>query len=292
MDLSIIIVNWNTRELLQKCLVSLFRFTANVSYEIFVVDNASSDDSAAMVKNNFPELKLIINKTNLGFAKANNLAINHATGRYVLLLNPDTELIDNALGDLVAFMDSNPAAAIAGSKLLFPNGSLQSSVRRLPRLADQFLILLKFHNFLPNLLPIKKYYCADFDYNSPKEVEQVMGAAMLIRREVFAQIGPLDEKFWFIFEEVDFCERALAAGLKIYYYPNAAIIHYKGQSMSRHKILARQINFNHNLFYYFRKHRPFYQLIILWLTQPISLLFALLDQSFNIQKIFGKNKNL
>lgn len=292
MDLSVIIVNWNTRELLQKCLASLFRFTANVSYEIFVVDNGSSDDSALMVEKNFPVVKLIASKENLGFAKANNLAIKQSSGRYIFLLNPDTELLDNALGALVAFMDSKPTAAIAGPKLLFPDGSLQSSVRSLPLLVDQLLILLKLHNFLPNLLPIKKYYCANFDYNAMSEVEQVMGAAMIIRREVFDHIGLLDEKFWFIFEEVDFSERALKQGLKIYYYPDAVIIHHKGQSMSRHKNLARQINFNHNLFYYFRKHRPFYQFALLWLLQPVSLLLAVLDQLLNIKKFIGKNRDL
>ena len=115
---------------------------------------------------------------------------------------------------------------------------------------------------------------------------------MLVRRQVFDKVGLLDEKVWLIFEEVDFCQRAKDAGFKIYFTPQAQIIHHKGKSFAQRKTLAKQINFNRNLFYYFKKHKPFYQLFFLWLLQPISLLLALIDQLFGIKKRVGKNKDL
>ena len=132
----------------------------------------------------------------------------------------------------------------------------------------------------------------DFNYDKLTQVDQVMGAAMLIRKKIFNQLGLLDEKFWLIFEEVDFCQRALAAGYKIYFTPTAQIIHHKGESFAQHKTFAKQINFNRNLFYYFKKHKPFYQFFFLWLLQPLSLCLALIDQLFGLRKKLGKNKDL
>jgi len=292
MELSIIIVNWNVKDLLVKSLTSIFKYIQNVNFEVFVVDNNSHDGSIHLIQQKFPQVKLIQNKHNLGFAKANNQAIRQASGDYVLLLNPDTELIDSSLTEMLAFIKNKPVCTIVGPKLLHSDKTTQASLRKFPGFWDQFFILLKLHNFFPNLKPIKKYHMFDFNYDEIIQVEQIMGAAMLINKKVFDKIGLLDENMWLIFEEVDFCKRAIDVGCHIYFYAPTQIIHHKGESFSQHKALVKQINFNHNLFYYFRKHKPFYQFILLWLLQPFSLFLAWLDQLFNFKKIFGKNKNL
>lgn len=292
MDLSIIIVSWNTQDLLAKCLSSIFNFTRSLDFEVFVVDNASTDNTPAMLQRDFPQVHLIANKDNLGFAQANNQAINQAQGNYILLLNPDTEVFDSSLSHLLDFMASHPEIDILGPKLLHSDKTTQASLRRFPKFWDQFLILLKLHNFFPNLSPLKKYHMFDFSYDEPAPVDQIMGAAMLIRKELFDKIGLLDEKFWLLFEEVDFCRRAKNAGAKIYFTPQAQIIHHKGESFSQRQALSKQINFNRNLFRYFRKHKPYYQLVFLWLLEPLSLLLALIDQLFNLKGKVGKNRDL
>ena len=221
MKLSIIIVSWNVGDLLNQCLSSIFKQLQNINFEVFVVDNASQDNSVELVSQQFSQVKLIINKNNAGFARANNQAIKQSCGEYILLLNPDTQLIDSSLIDLIKFVEQKKDAAIVGPKLLYPDKSTQASVRRLPSFWDQFFILLKLHNFFPYLGPLKKYHMLDFAYDKVSEVDQTMGAAMLIRREVFDKVGLFDEKFWAIFEEVDFCQRAKAAGFKIYFNPIA-----------------------------------------------------------------------
>ncbi len=294
MDLSIIIVTWNVKGLLAGCLDSIYRHLPpqGITFEVWVVDNASVDNTVEMVRRDYPQVKLIANRDNLGFARANNQAIRRAAGRYIFLLNPDTKLIDGSLARLIKFADRQAEPCLVGPKLLYPDGSLQPSVRRFPRLLDQALILLKLHNFFPRCRPLRRYYMADFDYRTIAEVDQLMGAAILIPQKIFRRLGLLDERFWLLFEEVDFCQRVRAAGYKIYFNPQAAIIHYKGQSFKRRGTLLKQMNFNHNLFLYFKKHHPFYQLLILWFLQPFSLLLAALDQAFNFKKIFGKNPDL
>ncbi len=291
MDLSIIIVNWNVKNLLYKCLISIFKYTQKLDFELFIVDNNSHDGSQSMVKHNFPQVNLIQNNFNAGFAHANNQAIQRAKGKYILLLNPDTEFIDHSLTELIKFADHHDKIGILGPKLLNPDKSIQCSVRRFPSFWDQFFILIKLHNFFPYFKPIKDYHMFDFAYDKPTSVDQVMGAAMLIKRQVFDALGLLDEKFWLIFEEVDFCKRAKNHGYQIYFTPHTQLIHHKGESFAQHKTLAKQINFNHNLFYYFKKHGKFHQFFFLWLIQPLSLFLALLDQLLGIRKRIGKNKN-
>ncbi len=294
MDLSIIIVSWNVKQLLINCLNSIYTYLGDqpINFEVIVVDNASSDKTVEAVKSAFPQVKLIANQRNLGFAQANNQAIKLAQGKYIFLLNPDTQLIDSSLLKLIEFVEQQPQPCLVGPKLLYSDGRLQPSVRRLPSFGDQFLILLKLHNFFPHLAPLRRYYMADFNYQQTAEVEQLMGAAILVPRQIFNQLGLLDERFWLLFEEVDFCQRARAAGYKIYFYPSARLIHHKGQSFKRRRTLAKQMNFNHNLFIYFKKHKPWYQLLGLWSLQPISLFLAALDQLFNFKKLFGKNPDL
>jgi GT2 family glycosyltransferase len=304
MKLSIIIVSWNTAELTLKCLKSIFLYLGDkLDYEIFLVDNNSSDNTLELAKElvvKYKNLYVITNKENLGFAKANNLAIKQAQGEYILLLNPDTELIDESLVEMIKFAESDEKIGIVGSKLLNFDKSLQRSCRKFPSLLDQVLIQLKFYNLWPEKFKsIHEYFMLDFDHNEIKEVDQVMGAVMLIKKEVFSALGGtasggelFDEKFWAIFEEVDFCQRAKNMGYKIYFYPNTKIVHHKEQSFMQMASIHKQINFNRSLYYYFKKYKPFYQFLILWLLQPVNLFLTWIDSSVGIKKFLGKSKDL
>jgi len=318
MKLSIIIVSWNTQQLTLKCLKSIFKYVTDINFEVFLVDNNSNDRTLEEVenfkqKNRLDNLHIIANSKNVGFAKANNYALQlilrNSTSQaqegkgkdslepgidhFILLLNSDTQLIDNSIGKMIDFATRSEKIGIVGPKLLNPDRTLQRSCRRFPRLVDQVFVQLKFYNFFPEKIkPVREYFMLDFDHNQVREVDQVMGAAMLIRKEVFEKIGLLDEGFWAVFEEVDFCKRAKDAGYKIYFYPHCQIIHHKEQSFKQIASLKKQINFNQSLYRYFRKHRPRWQLIILWLIQPVNLLLTWIDEKLGIRNFFGKSKDL
>ncbi len=298
MKLSIIIISWNTQKLTQKCVESVFAFVKNIDFEVWVVDNNSTDATINFlekykIENKLDNLNIIINKENVGFAKANNQAIKQSNGEYILLLNPDTEFVDDKIKEALEFMKNNPEIGILGPKLLNTDGSLQRSCRKFPNFLDQLFIQLKFYNFFPNKIKTtREYFMLDFEHNENREVDQVMGAAMLVKMEVVKKIGLLDEKFWAIFEEVDFCQRAKEAGYKIFFYANWQIYHHKEQSFKQWPVWRKQINFNHSLYYYFKKHKPFWQLFLLWLVQPINLLLTWIDMTVGVRKKVGKSKDV
>lgn len=277
MDVSIIIVSWNTKALLKKCLDSIFLYTKGVSYEIIIVDNNSSDGTQEMLAS-YPDIKIILNNQNLGFAKANNQGIRESSGKYIFLLNPDTEITKDAPALLAHYLRDNPSCGIAGPRLLNAGGSLQYSVRRFPKLLDQLLILLKLHNLFPKLLPLKKYFMTDFDRKATQPVDQLMGAAIIIKEEVIKKIGMFDENFWRNFEEVDFCLRAQHAGFQICYVPTVAIMHRKAESFKQVNRIRKQLNWNHDLLRFFKKHRQTWQWAILWIIQWVSLVIATVIQ--------------
>lgn len=290
--LSIIIVNWKTKLFLEKCLKSVFNQTKNISFEIFVVDNGSNDGSIKMIKNNFPQVHLIANKKNLGFAKANNQAIKKSRGDYILLLNPDTIILDKAIEKCLGFIKTKPKIGILGCQILNPDRTIQFSCRRFPTLLSQIIILLKIHNFFPNLEPIRKYYMFDFDHQKEKIVDQVMGAFFLVKKDVFDKTGLLDEKYWIWFEEVDFCKRAKRAGFLTYFYPKASIIHHKAVSFNQMLGIKKQFRLNNSMLYYFKKfHSPLSVAIILFLY-PISMFLAGIAQLANLFLPIKKRKEL
>ena len=253
-QLSIIIVSWNVKDLLRQCLQSIAENKGNIDLEVWVVDNDSQDQTVEMIKQEFPWINLIANNKNLGFAKANNLAINKANGQYLLLLNPDTKIFPDTLEKSLAFIESHPECGALGCKMLYPNGTIQPSIRRFPNWLVIFLILIKIPKIFPNLKIFKRYLAEDFDYNKTQTAEQIMGAFMLIPRSVFNKVGILDEKFFNWFEEVDFCRRIWQAKYKIYYFAEAQIIHYGGQSFSQEKLLKNQWIFFSSAIKYFLKN--------------------------------------
>jgi hypothetical protein len=229
-DLSICIVNWNTETQLKECLQSIYEHTRGIAYEIFVVDNASGDGSVGMVQNHFPDVSLIANRQNRGFAAANNQAIRLARGRYVMLLNPDTVVHRGALEAMVWFMDSCGQAGAIGCKLLNPDGSVQHSVRRSPT----FGIALHDNTILGRFSLFREraadYKMKDFSFDKVQEVDATSGAALLVRREVLDEVGPLDEGYFMFIEELDLCQRIRGTGRTIYFIPDAVITHLGGES--------------------------------------------------------------
>jgi len=278
-DLSVIIVNWKSAELIRELLVSVARETRGVSYEIFVVDNASGDHVEGVV-NDFKKahsrvpIMLLMNDRNEGFAAACNRAIRLSGGRHAVLLNPDTRVLDGALQKMVAWMDERPMVGVAGPMLVEPDGSIQKSVRRLPGVLDQLLVLLKLPHLWRAHPVLRRYYADDFDYSRESDVEQLMGAAFFVRREVFETIGLLDERFFIWFEEVDFCKRAREAGWRVVYAPVARVMHHGGRSFSQEMRFRKQRHFVRSLLAYVKKHRG--TLPALLLAVPAALILSLM----------------
>lgn len=227
--LSIIIVSFNAEKLLKECLESLYQETQETSFDVWVVDNNSRDESVRMIRENFPEVNLIENEDNVGFSKANNQAVVRSTSDYVLLLNPDTVVRDRAIDKMVAFIDTHPDVGISGCRVLNEDGSLQPACRRsVPTPKVAFYHLSGLSRLFPNNRTVAKYNLTYLDPDQPHEVDAVSGAFLLIRKAVVDQIGVLDEDFFIYGEDVDWCIRAKNAGWKLMYYPDAEILHYQG----------------------------------------------------------------
>lgn len=276
-DLTIVIVSWNVQDLLQRCLESIHASVASSTYaepdgqspkfEIIVVDNASDDDSVWMVRNRFPDVQVVTNQTNLGFSVANNQGIALSRGRYVLLLNPDTEVMDDALSQLITFADQHPTVGMVGPQLLNPDGSVQPSRRRFPTLTTaliestwlQPMVVSLQSRGLSRILStpihrmLDRYYMADRSENIVQDVDWITGAAMFTRREAIDDVGPMDEGFFMYSEELDWCRRFRKEGWRIAYFPGAQIVHHVGKS-SEQVVAARHIHFQTSKVRYFRKY--------------------------------------
>ena len=247
--ISIIIVSWNTSRLLENCLASIFANPPTSSFEIWVVDNASTDDSPRMVREKFPQVHLVENRENVGFARANNQAIQQCSGNYILLLNPDTLVSAGALQALVDFLDQSPEAGAIGAKILNPDGSLQISSHPQPTLSRELWRL--FH--LDSLSPYAAYPSTRWETNHPQAVDVLMGACLLLRKEVLDQVGFLDEDYFIYSEEVDLCYRIQRAGWRMYWVPQAEVVHFGGQS-TQQVPTEMFLNLYHSKIKYFRKH--------------------------------------
>jgi len=230
-DISIVIVNWNTKELLRNCLASVFRTRDDTaSLEAFVVDNGSTDGSQDMVKAEFPGVRLIENETNRGFAAANNQALAVMSGRYALLLNSDAVLTGKALSTLFQFMEAYPEAGMACGQLLNADGSKQNSIAPFPTILTLLLNVSLLEYLFPGRYPSKRYH-----HEQPVEIESGVGACLIIRKQALGQVGLFDERYFFFFEETDLALRMRKAGWKIYHVPEALIYHYQGQSVGRNE---------------------------------------------------------
>jgi exopolysaccharide biosynthesis polyprenyl glycosylphosphotransferase len=252
-EVSITIITWNSRQLLHDCLESIYAGTRKVDFEIIVVDNGSRDGTVEMLHQRFPKVRLIKNAANRGVAPARNQALRVAKGDFVLILDADTRVLPGAIDDLAAFAQSTPEAGIVGAKMIDPDGALQLTCRRFPTIFTPLLRRLQFIPLFRNSRTLRDQVMADWDHNSIREVDYVIGACQLIRREVIAEVGFLDENIFYGPEDVDYCLRAQSHGWKVYYYPNATIMHYE-RRITRN--FFRAVSWKHlwAVFYFFQKH--------------------------------------
>jgi len=250
MRFSVVIVTLNNQSTILPCLNSI-KVNLKRDVKIFVVDNASTDGTLKIVEESFPQVIIVRNKSNLGFARANNQALKQAKGNFIFLLNPDAEVTGNALEEMVAYMEKHDDVGILGPKLVNDDGSTQKEITPLPGFLDSILILLKLHR----IKPFSNLVYPNYDYEKTQEAEHLMGSALLIRREVFEKIGLFDEKFFLWFEETDLEKRAKEAGFKVVYHPKAVVKHLVGQSTKQIHPMKRQAIWNQSLRYYFQKHK-------------------------------------
>jgi N-acetylglucosaminyl-diphospho-decaprenol L-rhamnosyltransferase len=264
--LSVIIVNWNVCDLLQRALTSVYAsWKDQAGLEVIVVDNASHDDSVAMLRTTFPDVQVIANAENRGFTGGNNQGLAAATGDFLLLLNHDTEIVENALPRMVDYLRTHPDVGMVGPQLLNPDGSVQSSRRRFPTLPVLFLESTWLEKLAPRKL-LRHYYAQEQPDDAIQDVDWITGAAMLARCEAVAQVGGMDEGFFMYSEELDWCRRMRGAGWRIVYLPEAHIVHHEGKS-SEQVVPARHIYFQSSKVRYTRKYHgnAIGEILRLWL---------------------------
>ena len=276
MDLSVIIVSWNVKEKLKDNLQALFESESGFNFEVLVVDNASTDGSAELVRAKFPQVKLIVNETNFGFARANNQAIELAQGRYILLLNPDMSVFPDTLENMLAWAEENPQATVSGCRLVHVRGETVRQVRRFPKLFDQLMITWKIPHFFPGIL--NSYLLPDFDYSRVSQVDSIRGAFFLINLKNYQKISrqpkpKLDERYFLWFEEVDFCRQVIAWQGEVWYTPAASCLDYVGQSFKQLKRGKAQKYFRDSMLKYFKKWESAFSYQILNLSWRFLSLF-------------------
>ena len=261
LDLAIIIVSYNTRRLLRECLASVYSSQGDFSFEVWVVDNASTDGSAEMVATEFPQAHLIRSEVNGGYAYANNLGLRAAgfgsgagpQPRYALLLNPDTLLPPSALKDMLAFMEEHPEAGAAGPRLVRPTGELDLACRRsFPTPINSFYKIFGLSRLFPHSPRFARYNLTFVDPAETIEVDSVAGAFMLVRGEAIRQVGLLDESFFMYGEDLDWAYRMKAAGWKVYYNADVTVLHYKGESSKQSR--KARYEFYRAMYLFYQKH--------------------------------------
>ncbi|MCL4870720.1 MAG: glycosyltransferase family 2 protein [Anaerolineae bacterium] len=252
LDLSIIIVSWNVRDLLRNCLHSIEQGRGALTLEVIVVDSHSHDGSPEMVAEEFPWVQLIACQENVGFPRGNNIGMEKARGRALMLLNPDTVVVGDALATMMAYLAAHPGVGVIGPQLRYGDGTIQSSRRRFPRYLTAFFEATWLQGYAPAHL-LSHYYAQDIRDDEIAPVDWVMGACMLVRREAMERAGMMDVGYFMYSEELDWCKRIKAAGFAVIYLPTAQIIHYEGKS-SEQAGAKKHIYFHRAKLRYFRKY--------------------------------------
>lgn len=239
MEISIIINNYQTRGLLKQCLNGVFKYPPQAEFEVVVVDNDSRDGSVEMVRDRFPQVKLIAAEENLGHHRGNNLGIRNSTGKYILILNTDIAVLDNAIDQMRAFMEAHPQIAFLGPKLRNPDGSVQFSCLRFP---TRFVPIYR-RTFLGQLPFARKkidyYLMKDFDHNATRPVDWILGACVMVRREATAQVGLMDEELFLYFGDVAWCLKFWAVGYQVWYLAPVEIVHYHKRESAQSGVFSR-----------------------------------------------------
>ncbi|WP_010494546.1 glycosyltransferase family 2 protein [Paenibacillus elgii] len=254
MDLSIIILNYNTRELTLNCLKSIYLSETTYTYEVILIDNNSMDNSVEAIREAFPSVHLICNDVNVGYSKANNQGMRVAKGRYVLLLNSDTVIQPDTLHTMIQFMDQHEHIGAAGCKVVLPDGALDKACRRgFPTPSASFYYAFGFSKLFPDNPKFNQYQLTHLDQDKDYPVDCLVGAFMMVRKEAIDQVGMLDEQFFMYGEDIDWCYRIKQGGWNIYYYPYTQITHYKGAS-SRRKPFKIIYEFHRAMYLFHQKH--------------------------------------
>ncbi|MEC0093587.1 glycosyltransferase family 2 protein [Paenibacillus macquariensis] len=292
MDLSILIVNYNTCKLTLDCLQSVFASNTSYTFEVIVIDNHSIDSSVESISVEYPQVTLIANNDNTGFAKANNQGMEIAKGRHILLLNSDTVISDNTLETMILFMDQNPSAGASGCKIILPDGTLDKACKRgFPTPSASFYYAFGISRLFPERPKFNQYQLGHLDPDEEYPVDCLVGAFMMVRRETMLQVGGLDETFFMYGEDIDWCYRIKQAGWEIHYYPRTSIVHYKGGS-ARRRPTRIIYEFHRAMFVFHHKH---YKNQYFWGTNSVIYIgiglkfaMALLKNKFTRSKPVSK----
>ena len=265
MDLSIVIVTHNSISPVEKCLRSLEEHPPGGEYEVIVVDNASSDGTTELIRDSFPFVRLVANEDNRGYSKGVNQAFLESSGRYFLILNPDIVVGKDSIDGLVRFMDANPEAGIAGSKLVFPDGTVQDSCRAFYTIRALFLRRTFFGRIFPKAKALREHLMSDYDHAEAREVDWIIGACMIVRREDVAKVGLMDERFFLYFEDTDWCYRMKQHGKQVWYVPESEMVHLYERSSAKSVLgkpfllhilsLMRYYEKWNTVFHFFRRYR-------------------------------------
>ena len=292
---SVVIVSYNTQEILRNCLEALFEHSKGVAMEVFVVDNDSHDGSAAMVKNDFPSVMLITNHENLGFAAANNQAFALARGRYIILLNPDAYIRPLSLEHSIAFMDRTPMCGLCGGKIISPEGRLEPSARRFPSALSKLLTMSGLRGTFAHSPIVNYHEFGGFAHDKPMEVDWVPGTFTIVRKKMLDEIGTFDERFYIYYEETDLCMRAKKAGWKIYFIPDAEVMHIGGASSKTRKDKTFDNKASQVLIFRMRSEWLYYRknkgLALLLSSAGVELLLYAARYIKNLLLPFGEAKN-
>jgi GT2 family glycosyltransferase len=254
LDVSVVIISWKMKNLLQRCLETLFNFTKDINFEVIVIDNNSQDGTSEMIEKEFPQVKLIKNPENRGVAPARNQGIKETKGKYILILDADMELIENSIKHLFDFMESNPDAGIVGCKLVDQDFNLQTSCKRFPTLLAFLFRRLEWIEAVKNSKTLRYHTMQDWDHNEIKEVDYVIGACQFFRRDVIEKIGIYDDKIFYGPEDIDFCLRIWKAGWKVYYYPFTQIIHHEQRITKKNLFSIISLKHFAGIFYIYKKY--------------------------------------
>jgi len=291
-DVSVIVVNWNTKLLLRDCLASIYEQPGDVNYEVIVVDNASSDGSVEMVREEFPQIILVENSVNRGFAAANNRGIALAKGRYVLLLNSDTVVCDNAIGKTVRYADKHPEVAVVGCQVWENPQAIQMTCFRFPSILNLFLGAIALNRILKKNRVFGREWMEWWGRDSECQVDVVSGMFMLVRRQAIVQVGLMDESFFMYSEEADWCYRFSKAGWKVLFWPGAKIIHVDGGSYSSKQVAPEMhVQQHKSLLIFFRKHYGMIHYLLARLILVVSTGLRCLAWALMLlgKRIMGRN---
>lgn len=284
MDVSIITVTWNSKALIGEQIRSVRSAARSIQIEQIIVDNGSTDGTVDFIRSEFPEVRLIANQTNNGFAGANNQALVFATGKFLLFLNPDMRLEAGTLDTILAWMKERPHVGIASPKLVDEKGNVNADAkpRRFPKLFDQLCLILKLPHLFPKILD--RYLMKGFNPDLEQTVDSVRGSFMLMRREIVDQLGwGFDPRYFFWFEDVDICREANRLGYSVMYTPIISAVDYVGQSFKQRTTLWKQKQFTKSMTTYFKKWGPWYAWLVIVLFRPIGIAMAWLKEKIRFR---------